>query len=206
MFARSTTITGDPGNVDAGITYIRDEVMPAITGMEGCIGLSLLANRDSGRCIATSSWSSEEAMRATDSRVAPMRTRGEEIFGGPVTVDQWEIALMHREHEAREGSWCRVTWLQADPSEIDTTLDFFKHTVLPKLEESEGFCSASLLIDRSTGRCCATARYDSKTTLEATREMAAAMRARRTEMGGVEFTEIDECELVVAHLRVPELV
>jgi len=206
MFARSTTITGDPGKVDAGITYIRDEVMPAITSMDGCIGLSLLANRDSGRCIATSSWSSEEAMQATESRVVPMRTRGEEIFGGPVTVDQWEIAVMHREHEAREGSWCRVTWLQGDLSEIERTLDFFKHTVLPKLEESEGFCSASLLIDRSSGRCCSTARYDSKATLEATREIAAAMRARRTEMGGVEFTEIDECELVFAHLRVPELV
>jgi quinol monooxygenase YgiN len=174
--------------------------------MDGCIGLSLLVNRDSGRCIATSSWSSQEAMQATESRVAPLRTRGEEIFGGPVTVDQWEIAVMHREHEAREGSACRVTWLRAEPSEIDQTLDFFKHTVLPALEETEGFCSASLLVDRSTGRCCSTARYETRAQLEATREMAAAMRDRRTEMGGVEFTEIDECELVFAHLRVPELV
>jgi len=138
--------------------------------------------------------------------VAPMRTRGEEIFGGAVSVDQWEIAVMHREHEAREGSWCRATWLQADAAELDGTIDFFKHTVLPALEETEGFCSASLLVDRSSGRCCSTARYDTQAHLEATREMAASMRSRRTEMGGVEFTEIDECELAIAHLRVPELV
>jgi len=206
MFARSTTITGDPGNVEAGITYLRDEVMPALTGMDGCIGLSMLVNRETGRCIATSSWSSEEAMRATESAVSPRRSRAAEILGGEVQVDEWEIAVMHREHEAREGSWCRVTWVQADLSEIDRSLEYYKNTVLPRLEESEGFCSASLMINRTTGRGCGTARFDSRATLDATREQARAQREERTRMGGLEFTEIDECELVIAHLRVPELV
>ena len=78
--------------------------------------------------------------------------------------------------------------------------------MLPSLEATEGFCSASLLVDRDTGRCCSTARYDSRAHLEAAREMAADMRARRTEMHGIEFTDVDECELAIAHLRVPELV
>lgn len=206
MFARSTTITGDPGNVDAGISYVRDEVMPAVTAMDGCMGLSLLVNRESGRCIATTSWSSQEAMRATESRVVPLRSRGEEIFGGPVEVEEWEIAVMHREHDAREANWCRVTWLSSDPGEIDQTLDFYKNTVLTSLEKGEGFCSGSMFINRETGRCCGTARFDSRMALDATREMAAGLRAERSRMGGVEFTEIDECELVIAHLRVPELV
>jgi hypothetical protein len=192
--------------MDAGIAYIRDQVMPMLSEMPGCVGLSMMVDRESGRSITTTSWASYDAMTDSAANVSDARAKAAETMGGEAEVDQWEVAVMHREHEAREGSWCRVTWLKADPSEIDTTLDFFKDTVLPALEESEGFCSASLLIDRSTGRCCATARYDSKATLESTREMAAAMRARRTEMGGVEFTEIDECELAVAHLRVPELV
>lgn len=205
MFARSTTITGDPGNVEAGISYIRDEVMPIVTGMEGCIGLSMLVNRESGRCIATSSWSSEEAMRATENDVAPHRSRAAEILGGGgATVEEWEIALMHREHEAREGTWCRATWLRAD--DIERTLDYYKENVLARLEQTDGFLSSSMLVNRSTGRCCGTARFDSRATLEATREMAEKMRSLRTEMGGLEFTEIDECELVIAHLRVPELV
>jgi heme-degrading monooxygenase HmoA len=207
MFARSTTITGGPGNVDAGISYIRDEVMPAVTGMDGCIGLSMLVNRDSGRCIATSSWSSEEAMRASDAEVAPHRSRAADVLGGGAPqVEEWEIALMHREHEAREGSWCRVTWTQVEPSGIDEMLDFYKDNVLNRLEETEGFCSASVLVNRSTGRCCGTARFDSRAALDATREMAERMRAERAETGSIAFTEIDECELVIAHLRVPELV
>jgi len=206
MFARSTTIMGNPDNVEAGITYVRDEVMPMLTAMEGCIGMSMLVNRESGRCIATSSWSSEDSRRASLDSLAPARSRAGEILGGEVMIEDWEIAVMHREHEAREAKYCRATWLQADPSEIDATLDFYKNTVLMRLDQTDGFCSASMLINRETGRCCSTARFDSQMALDATREMSAALRAERSQMGGVEFTEIDECELVIAHLRVPELV
>ncbi len=206
MYARSTSITGDPGQVDACISYLRDEVMPAVTAMDGCMGLSLLTNRDSGRCIATTSWLSEDAMRATDAEVSSFRTRASELMGGEATVDEWQIAVMHREHDAQEGSWCRVTWLRSEPSEVDSTIDFFKHTVLGRIEESEGFCSASMLVNPETGQCCGTARFETRAALEATRDMAGALREKRSAMGGVEFTDIDECELAIAHLRVPELV
>ena len=46
MYARSTTVRGDPQSVDDGIAYVRDEVMPAVQQMDGCIGLSMLADRD----------------------------------------------------------------------------------------------------------------------------------------------------------------
>lgn len=206
MYARSTSITGNPDKIDACISFLRDEVMPAVTAMDGCIGLSMLANRDSGRCIATTSWHSEEAMRATEGDVSPLRARASEIMGGETTVQEWEIAVMHREHDAREGSWCRVTWLRSEPSKIDTTVDYFKESVLTKLETTDEFCSASMLVNRGTGECCGTARFESRAALEATRDMAKALREQRSSMGDVEFTDIDECELVIAHLRVPELV
>lgn len=206
MYARSTSIQGDPGQVDECISFVREEVMPAVTDMDGCIGMSMLVNRDTGRCIATSSWMSEDEMRATDGRVSSLRTRAAEIMGGDVEVKEWEIAVMHREHEAREGSWCRITWLRCPPAEVDSTLDYFRDTVLAKLEDVEGFCSASMLVDRESGQCCGTARFESREDLEATREFAQGMRDQRARESGVEFGEIDECELVIAHLRVPELV
>ena len=75
MFARSTTISGDPANVDAGIDFIRDEVLPAISQMDGCVGMSFLVDRESGRCIATSSWLTREQMDATGEMVSSLRGR-----------------------------------------------------------------------------------------------------------------------------------
>lgn len=206
MYARSTSIKGDPAKVDQGISFVRDEVMPRVTGMDGCMGISMLVNRDTGRGIATTSWMSEDDMRATDGQMGAFRSRAAEIMGGEPEVREWEIAVMHREHDAREGSWCRVTWLTCPPEEVESTIDFFRNTVMTRLEEFDGFCSASMLVDRTTGQCCGTARFDSREDLEATREMAQGMRDRRSLEGNVEFGDIEECELVIAHLRVPELV
>ena len=73
--------------MDQGIAYIRDEVMPAVTAMDDCIGLSTLVDRESGECIVTSSWKSVEAMTASDLHLAPLRRRGGEIMGGAPQVD-----------------------------------------------------------------------------------------------------------------------
>ena len=152
MYARSTTINGDSGAIDAGIAYVRDQVMPMLTEMPGFVGLSMMVDRESGRSIATASWASRDAMTASAAGVTAVRAKAAEIMGGVPVVDEWEIAMMHREHEARAGSCCRVTWVQMDPEGIDSMIDRFRATVLPSLEEMSGFCSASLLIDRANGR------------------------------------------------------
>ena len=206
MYARSTSVQGDPARVDDGITFVRDEVMPTVLGMDGCIGMSMLVNHETGRGIVTTSWTSEDQMRATDGQVSAFRTRAGEIMGGEPEVQHWEIAVMHREHEAREGSWCRVTWLSCPPEDVESTLDFFRDTVLAKMEGVDGFCSASMLVDRATGQCCATARFETRADLEATREMTRAMREQRSRDSNAVFGDVEECELVIAHLRVPELV
>src|SRR4029078_4650223 len=109
MYARSTTIQGDPGSIEAGIAYIRDDVMPAITAMDGCPGLSLVVDRASGRCIATSSWDSAESLRASADQLASYRARGGDILGGTPAVEEWEVAAMHRDHATADGASCRVS-------------------------------------------------------------------------------------------------
>ena len=70
MYARSTTVRGNPKAMDDGIAYVRDTVMPTVQQMDGCIGLSMLADRDSGRCIVTTSWADADAMNAQRERRA----------------------------------------------------------------------------------------------------------------------------------------
>jgi quinol monooxygenase YgiN len=68
VYARSTTIDARPDAVSEGIAYVRNEVVPALHEIDGCVGLSLLTDRESGRCITTSAWASAEAMHASADR------------------------------------------------------------------------------------------------------------------------------------------
>ncbi len=82
MYARSTTIRGNPQSMDEGIAYVRDTVMPAVQQMDGCVGLSMLADRESGRCIVTAAWEDEAAMRASADGVSTLREQAREVMGG----------------------------------------------------------------------------------------------------------------------------
>ncbi len=180
--------------------------MPALAGIDGYVGMSLMVDRDSGRCIATSAWESAEAMRASENQVRPVRDRAAEMFGGTGTqVDEWEIALLHRNQPTHEGACVRATWIQGDPANADRGIDAFRMTSLPQIEELDGFCSASLMIDRNTGRAVGSVTFDSRETLDRSRDRGEAIRAAGTQDAGVRVLEVAEFELAVAHLRVPEM-
>ncbi|WP_067683172.1 hypothetical protein [Nocardia miyunensis] len=205
MYARSTTIQAQPSSIDAGIAHVRDEVMPAITGIQGCVGLSLMVDRLSCRCIATSAWDSAEAMRDSESQVRPIRDRLAGTFGGSAQVEEWEIAALHREHRSPEGACVRAIWLKTDPDRIDAAVEAYRSQYLSEMETLEGFCSASLLINRSSGRAVSCATYDSAEAMLRNRDQAATLRADASRRSGAELIDGAEFELAVAHLRVPEM-
>lgn len=205
MYARSTTIHAPLLSIDAGIEHVRNTVMPALEGIEGFTGLSLLVDRSSGRCITTTAWQSEEAMHASAESVRPLRDRAAEIFGGSTQVEEWEIAVLHRDHRSRDGACVRATWVKVDPDQIDQGIDVYKAAVLPALDELDGFCSASLMVDRASGRAVSSATYDSVAAMERITAQLDRLKAASTQEAGAEV--LDECdfELAVAHLRVPEM-
>ncbi|CUR55938.1 conserved hypothetical protein [metagenome] len=199
MFARSTTFHGAPSNMDAGTRFVKDEVAPMLAQIEGCRGLSMLIDHDSGDCIVTSSWEDEAAMRASAERVRPLRDRGQEILGGSTQVDEWEVAVMHRNQHAE---WCRVSWMRADLEAITETM---RVAILPELDSTAGFCGASLLVNRSTGMACATTAWDTRAAMEASRASADAMRTRAASDSGGEIVDVHEFDLAYAHLHIPEM-
>ena len=207
MYARSTTMMAQPDRIDDGIAQVNDELMSMMTDIDGCMGLSMLVDRSSGRCIATSSWETEEAMRASNEQLQPVRQRLLETMGGDgLEVQEWEIAILHRDHESPAGACARVTWARPSAGQLGAAVDGFKTDVLPLVENQAGFCSASMLIDREAGMLCGTVSFESRATLEGTREFAAEQRATMAKRTGIEFVDVLECELAVHHLRVPELV
>jgi hypothetical protein len=205
VYARSTTISARPSSIDDGIVYVRDEVMPALKVMGGYVGLSLLVDRESGQCIATSAWETEEAVRTSTERAAPLRDRAGEIFGGDASVDQWEIGSMHRDHHSADGACVRATWIKMPRDQAGQAIDFYRTSVLPSLQELEGFCSASFLVNRSTGRAVSSATFDSREAMERNQEDARELRNTRTRELGADILDVGEFELALAHLRLPEM-
>jgi quinol monooxygenase YgiN len=205
VHARSTTVEAQPESIDAGIAYVCDEVMPALEGTDGCVGLSLLVDRESGRCIVTSAWQSEEAMRASEEQIAPIRDRAAESFRGSASVARWEIAVMHRDHRSADGACVRATWFKVPNGHMDRAVELYRDSVLPAMEELEGFCSASLMIDRSSGRAVSSTVFDSGAAMDRSREQARSLRVARLRELGADQVDVGEFELALAHLRVPEL-
>jgi hypothetical protein len=207
MFARSSTIHAQPMSLDEGIAFVREQTMPALMRMPGCIGLSLLVNRDSGLCIATSSWDSENAMRASADAAGSLRTMATGRLAGSVDkVEEWDIAVLHREHYAADSSCCRCTWLQCQMGGMEQLVETFLHTVLPGIEGMAGFCSASLFVDRMSGRAVSATAWDTHAAMEGSREATAQLRTHTMTQLGSTVMDVQEFDLAIAHLRVPELV
>ncbi|AHK30817.1 MULTISPECIES: antibiotic biosynthesis monooxygenase [Rhodococcus] len=205
VFARSTTIQAHPSYIDAGIKHVRDTVMPALADTEGCLGMSLLVDRDSGRCIATSSWRDEESLRASEGPVLKLRDDAAEIFHGTTEVSRWDIAVMHRDHHSDRGACCRVTWIKTEPAHMDRAVDVWKMAALPKMEELDGFCSASLMLDHAAGRGVSSLTFDSAEAMERNRERIDGIRDEGVREANAEVLDTCEFELAIAHLHVPEM-
>ena len=206
MYARSTTILAHPSFIDAGIKHMSDTVMPALADYEGCAGLSLLVDRDSGRCIATSSWMDEDALRGSEGPVRELRDHATEMFHGTATVSRWEIAVLHRDHPSSRDSCVRVTWLKVEPGHMTRAVDIFKLVALPAMGAAEGFCSAGMMIDPASGHAVVSVTWDSREAFERAQAQMDEKRAAVTREMGATMLETRMFDLAIAHLHVPEMV
>jgi quinol monooxygenase YgiN len=206
MYARSTTIRGNPQAMEDGIGYVRDEVLPAVEQMDGCVGLSMFADRESGRCIVTSAWADADALRRSREGVMAMRRRAAEILGGGAEVQEWEIAILHRSHQMHHGACARVIWCEGDPAQTDRAVDTFRMAMLPRIEDLPGFCSVSVMVDREHGRSATAVTYDSRESMKEAEGPGTAMREEFAQQMGMTVTDVAAYDVVVAHLRVPETV
>ncbi len=208
MYIRTTEVQGDPTNIDDGLRLVREEIFPAVSAMDGCIGMSMLIDRQSGRCLTTTAWSSEDTMRASAVAVRPLRDRAERALGSTSGryVHQWELAVVHRDHATPDGAFARLTWLSGDQSVVENAIDTYRMVVLPQIQELPGFCSASLMVDRETGRVVGTAAFDSREAVEASREATTRIRTGIVRELGARIDKVEEMEVAFAHLHVPETV
>ena len=205
MYARSTTVQGDPNTLDEAIAYVGDKEFPAITAIPGCVGLSMLADRDSGRVIVSSAWADEEALHASKEKVRDMQDRLMHMLrADDALIQPWDIAVLHREKPSPEGARAQVTWSRIATDHMDTLLDAYRGSMLSRLQTLPGFTSLSLVVDRKQGRLVSVTSFDSAATCEQTRKPARGFREEFAHAVGARITDVAEMDVVVAHLHVPD--
>jgi heme-degrading monooxygenase HmoA len=207
LYARSTSIRGNPDSIGDGIDYLRAEVLPKVSQAEGCVGMSVLADHDGGRCIMATAWADERAMRATAEEDRSIQERLVQTVGGThADVAQWEIAILHRDRPAGDGAGAQVTWARVPNNHVDDLLTAYRSNLMPKLQELPGFCSLSMLVDRKQGRTVSVTSFETREALDLVRRHARSLREQFARAMGAKIVDVAEMDLALAHLHVPATV
>ncbi len=121
MHTRVVTFTGAK-DIDAGVSFVRDNVLPLLSEQKGYRGMTVSADRDGGVFAVLTLWDTAEDRDATESILAPSRREGAEIIGGDVAVETFEqLASEVGESPPGPGSALFVTRISMDPDRSTTT-------------------------------------------------------------------------------------
>jgi heme-degrading monooxygenase HmoA len=96
-FVRLVTVNGDPDKVDAGISSIRNHVLPVLKALKGYRATIASVDRQTGRLAASTVWETKEDLDASESKLAGPRAEAAKAAGaGPndVQVEIFESAFV----------------------------------------------------------------------------------------------------------------
>jgi heme-degrading monooxygenase HmoA len=204
MFLRSTVLQSHARRIDEGLGWARATALPLVESVEGNLGLSMLVSRASGRVILSSGWGTSALMHASEPMIAELRAEAGRIFAAQPTVEEWELAELHRVRRAEPGFACRSTRIELDPGDIDLLVEIYRTTSIPALDLLPGFCSAALLVDRDGGLGVSLVTWVSRDAMEASRARTAQIRQVSVEKAHARPTEVTELEIAIARLRLPD--
>jgi heme-degrading monooxygenase HmoA len=94
----------------------------------------------------------------------------------------------------------RSTTVQGEPRAVEEGIAYVRDTVMPAVQEMDGWIGLSMLCARDTGRCIVTTSWGNADVLHRSAREVAAMRQRTAEILGGE-AEVDEWEIAVMHRR-----
>ena len=199
MHTRLVSFTGAK-DIDGGIAFIRDKVVPILSQQAGYRGLTASADRGAGVLSALSLWETEANRDASDSAMGKSREEGHGIIGGELTVEVFELLVAEVDRPPVPGSGLLVTRISMDPAKVDENVAFFKNEVLPQIKAGPGFLALRNMVNRKTGQGVVGSAWANQ---DALKEAAAAAQVRRQQgvARNVTFGEVSLREIVVADLK-----
>ena len=175
--ARVSLMTLDPACTGDVVKYVEHEARPVIEQIPGSRGVALLAIPDLAVIVMESFWFSGDAMRDSEGAVAPFRKEAVRRGVATISVERHEVASATRVARPAPGAGVRLTRVDIDPRRVDEAIARYEDTAVPWLTETEGFCSAVLLVHRRSGRALTETVWRDLEALAASRTHAASIRA-----------------------------
>ncbi len=95
MYARISTLEGSPDEIDHGLRYVRENVLPQLQQQDGFEGMIALDDRQTGRTLGVTFWESEEALRASEEAADRLRADSAEAMSDTIAgVERYEVGFM----------------------------------------------------------------------------------------------------------------
>lgn len=204
MFLRVTGFKSDPDKLEQSITYIRDEVLPAMAQVPGCLGGTVIVNREKSQGAASTLWESLEAMNKAEqagmqSREGASKRTGAEI----IDVDRFEITLFEIPSEPKEPpGYSRLIMAYGDPASADAANEMLREQ-LPVVKQQKGFRAFAAGINRATGRAFTMSSWDSPEDREASNAALEPFRERIRQSANLYGLQVDLVETVVTQIAIP---
>jgi heme-degrading monooxygenase HmoA len=92
MVAKHRTLQVPPDQIDAGVEYLRNSMLPEAKQVEGFRGMISMVERETGTAVTVTLWDSDEALQASEEAGAKLRAQG----GAPETkpvIKRYEVVL-----------------------------------------------------------------------------------------------------------------
>jgi heme-degrading monooxygenase HmoA len=199
MFTRTVTFTGAT-DIDAGMRYLQDTVVPLLRGQKGFRGVTASADRSGGVLGVLSLWETEADRDASESTLVKAREEGQRVIGGQITVEHFEELLVEVDTPPTPGRSLLLRRISMDPAKIDENLGVFKQEVLPQIKAQPGFCAIRNMMNRQTGEGMVGTIWADQALMDAAAEAGEARRERAAQRG-VTFGEQSKREIVFVDLR-----
>lgn len=183
MFVRVNSVTG-ARDIDAGVTFLREQVVPELEGQKGFRGLTASGNRETGDFGILGLWDTLEDLEASDSAVSKLRKDAMATLGGQITVEVMEqvVAEVARPQDM-VGCPLRILRISMDPAKVDEHVSFFLTDVLPEFKAAAGFLAVRNLLNRATGESLVGTVWADEDSLRADEARAGARRQRALARG-----------------------
>lgn len=199
MYVRISTIRGAT-DIDAGIRFLREKVVPDLQQQRGFRGITASADRPAGIVAVVSLWETEQDMTASESAAGKVRQEALGVIGGDVTVETFEQVVADiGDPPPAVGCSLRVIRTKMDPARVDDNIEFFRSEIVPRIKATPGFRGVRNLIDRASGQGVVGTLWDDEASMKAA-DAAAEQRRQEAVSRGVEFSEMSTRVLLFSHL------